>query len=184
MAEPAAGLSRLPALPVVLGIGLAARLFVALAFPNVLAADEVFQFLEQAHRLVFGAGVVPWEFQIGLRSWLIPLLLAGPMALARLADPAPVAGLALIRILLCIASLSVVWCAANWGGRRFGTRGVWIVGGLAALWPALWLLAPHPLARLAHLGPALPQLLAQHLRQCLPARRHQLVRRLPDGLFL
>ncbi|WP_237152278.1 hypothetical protein [Oryzibacter oryziterrae] len=37
--------------------------------------DEVFQLLEQAHRFAFGYGFVPWEFQIGLRSWLLPGML-------------------------------------------------------------------------------------------------------------
>jgi hypothetical protein len=34
--------------------------------------DEIFQYLEQAHRLVFGHGIVPWEYQYGVRSWIIP----------------------------------------------------------------------------------------------------------------
>jgi phosphatidylinositol glycan class B len=132
-------------LMVTLSIATALRLFVALAFPNSWSTDEVFQYIEQAHRLVFGQGYVPWEFQIGLRSWLIPLLLAGPMALAHGFTPAPAAELLLIRILLCAASLPMVWCAGRWGGRFYGAKGVWIAGLLAALWPDLWLMAPHPL---------------------------------------
>jgi hypothetical protein len=31
-----------------------------------------FSVTEQAHRLVFGYGLVPWEFQLGMRSWLLP----------------------------------------------------------------------------------------------------------------
>jgi GPI mannosyltransferase 3 len=128
-----------------LAAALIIRLAVALAFPNYAAPDEVFQYIEQAHRLVFGAGYVPWEFQVGLRSWLIPLVLAAPMALAHCVTPDPRAGLILIRILLCIASLPVVGCAAKWGGRFHGTQGAWIAGMLAAVWPDLWLMAPHPL---------------------------------------
>ena len=128
-----------------LGVALAIRLFIALTFPNTYAPDEIFQYIEQAHRLVFGQGMVPWEFQVGLRSWLIPLLLAAPMALAHWVTPAPLAGLMLIRILLCIASLPIVWCAARWGERFHGSRGAWTAGMLTALWPDLWLMAPHPL---------------------------------------
>ena len=51
----------------------------ALAFPNVVWPDEIFQTLEQAHRLAFGYGIVPWEFRAGARSWLLPGLLAGAM---------------------------------------------------------------------------------------------------------
>ena len=132
-------------LPVILAVALTVRVVVALAFPNVMAADEVFQFLEQAHRLVYGGGLVPWEFQIGLRNWAIPLLLAPPMALGRLLSPDPAFGLALIRVLLCVASLSIVVCAERGGERLYGTRGGWIAGGFAALWPDLWLMAPHVL---------------------------------------
>ena len=38
--------------------------------------DETFQYLEQAHRLVFGHGIVPWEYQYGARSWIIPGFIA------------------------------------------------------------------------------------------------------------
>jgi len=129
----------------VLVIAFAWRLVIAIGFPNVIGADEVFQFLEQAHRLVFGSGVVPWEFQIGLRNWLIPLLLAAPMAAIRQLDPDPMAGLIVIRVLLCAASLPIVWCAAKWGEQYAGPRGVWIAGLFTAFWPDLWLMAPHPL---------------------------------------
>lgn len=132
-------------LTVSLAVALAIRLCIAVAFPNAYAPDEIFQYIEQAHRLVFGLGYVPWEFQIGLRSWAIPLLLAAPMALAHWFTPAPLAGLVLIRILLCIASLPIVWCATKWGERFHGTQGAWIAGLLTALWPDLWLMAPHPL---------------------------------------
>ena len=43
--------------------------------------DELIQYLEQAHRIVFGYGVVPWEFREFIRSWLIPLMLVPPMLL-------------------------------------------------------------------------------------------------------
>jgi GPI mannosyltransferase 3 len=124
---------------------LAIRLFIAVGFPNYYAPDEIFQYIEQAHRLVFGQGIVPWEYQVGLRSWLIPLLLAGPMALAHWVTPAPLAGLMLIRILLCIASLPIVWCATKWGERFHGAKGAWTAGLVTAIWPDLWLMAPHPL---------------------------------------
>ncbi len=124
---------------------LALRAAVALAFPNIIARDEVFQYLEQAHRLVFGQGYVPWEYQIGLRNWLIPLLLAAPMEAAHWVWANPLAGLILIRVLLCAASLSIVWSATRWGGDFYGGRGAWTAGIFAAVFPDLWLFAPHPL---------------------------------------
>jgi GPI mannosyltransferase 3 len=136
---------RLPEIAWILILALAVRMVVALSFPNIIAPDEVFQSLEQAHRLVFGQGIVPWEFQVGLRSWLIPIILAAPMALAHVIFASPLAGLALIRVFLVIASLPIVWTAAKWGGRFYGSQGMWIAGIFTALWPDLWLMAPHPL---------------------------------------
>lgn len=34
--------------------------------------DEIYQSLEPAHRLVFGYGLVPWEFVDGARTWALP----------------------------------------------------------------------------------------------------------------
>jgi GPI mannosyltransferase 3 len=132
-------------LTVSLCTALVIRIAIAVTFPSYYAPDEVFQYLEQAHRLVFGQGVVPWEYQVGLRSWLVPLVLAAPMALAHWVTPAPIAGLMLIRVLLCCASLPVVWCATKWGERFYAAGGAWTAGMLAAVWPDLWLMAPHPL---------------------------------------
>jgi hypothetical protein len=52
--------------------------------------DEVFQVLEQAHRLVFGAGMIPWEYEYGIRSWTAPLAIAAilkPLQLVGLDSP-------------------------------------------------------------------------------------------------
>jgi hypothetical protein len=121
------------------------RVTIALSFPNIIAPDEVFQFLEQAHRLVYGQGIVPWEYQVGLRNWLIPLALALPMAINKLCGFSPLVGLMLIRVLLCIGSLGIVWVGAKWGERFYGRQGLWIAGIFCALWPDLWVFAPHPL---------------------------------------
>jgi hypothetical protein len=141
---------------IILAAALLLRVAIALAFPNVIAFDEIYQFLEPAHRLVFGQGIVPWEYQVGLRGWLIPLCLAGLMDIARAACPDPLAGLILIRVTLCAASLSIVWCATKWGARCYGRPGLWITGGLAALWPDLWLLAPHTLEEVLAADSLLP----------------------------
>ena len=48
------------------------RLTALLALPSMNWGDEIFQATEQAHRLVYGTGLVPWEFQVGIRSWILP----------------------------------------------------------------------------------------------------------------
>nr|WP_295744736.1 mannosyltransferase [uncultured Acidocella sp.] len=143
----AAGRSLLQARPLLVCclLALALRLPLAIWGQNFISPDEIAQYLGEAHRLVYGQGPVPWEYQVGLRSWLLPGLLAGPMELAKLAQLSPYAGIVLVRILLCFASLSLVWAGFVWGRMAHGPRGGLIAGGLAALWPDLWLMAPHPL---------------------------------------
>lgn len=52
--------------------GFILRLMVALISDHIYFPDELFQLLEQAHRVVFGYGFIPWEFRFGTRSWIPP----------------------------------------------------------------------------------------------------------------
>ena len=63
----AIGISILAALP---------RLWAAWFDQGVFWPDEIFQSVEQAHRLVFGYGITPWEFRKGARSWVFPGMVA------------------------------------------------------------------------------------------------------------
>ena len=57
--------------------GLLARLSAAFYSNQInVFPDEIFQYLEQAHRLVFGYGYVPWEYRFGIRSWILPALIS------------------------------------------------------------------------------------------------------------
>ena len=56
----------------VLALAFAARAAVALSGNFILHPDEMLQYLEPAHRLVFGNGIVVWEYFYGARSWLVP----------------------------------------------------------------------------------------------------------------
>ena len=68
-------------LPLVLALAFAVRAAVALSGDFMLHPDEVMQYLEPAHRLVFGAGITFCEYFYGARSWLVPGLVAGVLAL-------------------------------------------------------------------------------------------------------
>lgn len=57
-------------------IALALRVWRAQLPDDTAYADDVFQMLEPAHRLVFGYGYVAWEFVAGIRNWLLPGVLA------------------------------------------------------------------------------------------------------------
>lgn len=57
-------------------IALVLRVWRAQLPDDTVYADDVFQMLEPAHRLVFGYGYVAWEFVAGVRNWLLPGALA------------------------------------------------------------------------------------------------------------
>jgi hypothetical protein len=105
----------------------------AVAFPNIVWPDEIFQTLEQAHRAAFGDGIVPWEFRVGARSWVLPGVLAGLMKAA-----APLGGLAHLRAAQCgLAALSIVpvVAAASWGRRSaVGGGGGFVAAAVVASW--------------------------------------------------
>ena len=80
--------------------------------------DEVFQYLEAAHRLAFGPGVVTWEYREHVRSWLVPLALAGPMRLGDMISPHSGAYILLPKLGLLAISMATI-PAAGLIGRRF-----------------------------------------------------------------
>src|SRR5687767_8504114 len=59
-----------------LAVGAALRLWVAFTDDGIFWPDEVYQSLEPAHRLVFGYGMVAWEFIEGARNWALPGFIA------------------------------------------------------------------------------------------------------------
>ena len=62
----------------------ALRVGVGLSGDWMVRPDEVFKYLEQAHRLVFGYGQTAWEFTMGLVTWLLPAVPALPMFLCKI----------------------------------------------------------------------------------------------------
>src|SRR5258707_14772071 len=61
---------------VLLALAFLVRVAAIIAFPSLHHPDENFQLFEQAHRIAFGYGVVPWEFRDGIRSPVLPYFLA------------------------------------------------------------------------------------------------------------
>src|SRR5207248_2321521 len=94
---------------VLLAVGL--RLVPIVFVPSLNWGDEVFQALEPAHRLVYGYGLVPWEFQLGMRSWLLPGFVAAIIEAARPIGDGPGVYLpAIAAVLGLLASAPVVCC--------------------------------------------------------------------------
>ena len=120
-------------LAAVLLVALAVRAWVLATHTYVVWPDETFQYLEPAHRLAFGSGVITWEFLDGIRSWFLPGLLAGVMWLVARVDPDPQAYVPVLRGLCVLASLSVPYVGFRLGWRRGGPATAVLTGLLCAL---------------------------------------------------
>ncbi len=122
-------------LPWVVALGLLLRLLVVLLTERSLHPDEIIQYVEQAHRLTYGYGYVPWEYVYGIRSWLLPgaisLLLSGGRWLG-LSEPSTY--IPLVQIVACLISLSVIYCL-YWLGRTLMSESA---GRIASVLAAGW----------------------------------------------
>ena len=106
---------------------------VAAAQPGFHHPDAIYQYLEPAFRLLTGQGVVTWEWRVGMRSWLLPALLAGPVALGEAIDARSTLPLVLPRIAMALGSLGIVWAAWQHGRRHAELTGL-LAGFVAATW--------------------------------------------------
>lgn len=122
-------LAAIGALSALIVIAFTLRLIPVLFVPSVNWADEIFQSTEQAHRLVYGTGLVPWEFQLGIRSWLLPGVIAGLMEFARNFGDGPDYYFPVIAGAWGLLAVVPVVCCFVWCKRWFGLPAA-IVGGL------------------------------------------------------
>lgn len=144
------------------GVGLAQLLALATALrlTEMLIAtpvhpDEVYQYLETAHRLVFGQGIVTWEGRVGLRGWLLPWLVAGPMRLGGWIAPAS----NLYRILpdLVMVAISLTSVAVAWRlGGRLSRLHAQVAGFVAAIWFEFIYFTPHVMSETVSIALILP----------------------------
>ncbi|MBE4750724.1 hypothetical protein G4177_21370 [Corallococcus sp. ZKHCc1 1396] len=127
-------------LGVVLVLGAAFRLYWALHDDGIYWPDEVYQSLEPAHRLVYGYGLVAWEFVEGARNWALPGLVAGVLGLGRLVGLNEPAGyLGLVKGFFALVGTATAW--ATW--RLARAAGASSLGASAGA--ALFALASVPL---------------------------------------
>lgn len=114
---------------------------------NYLWPDEVYQSLEQAHRLVFGYGIVPWEFRDAVRSWVFPGALAAFMAIG--APFGHGAHLFAPRLALSLLSVTPVIVTYLWTRRRTGRAFATAAALCVGVWFELVYFAPKALAEVA-----------------------------------
>ena len=116
----------------VLALAFAVRAAIALSGDFVLHPDEIMQYLEPAHRLVFGNGVTYWEYFYGARSWLVPGLAAGVLKLfdiVGLGQPAWYVGG--VKLVFCAISLLIpagMYFFARWHFGEISARVALLMG--------------------------------------------------------
>jgi GPI mannosyltransferase 3 len=123
-------------------LALLIRVSAALAFPNMFWPDEIFQTQEPAHRLVFGNGMVTWEFRDGIRSWIFPGIIAVVMRLTAWMGDGSSGYLAGVAIFLCLLSLTTILVAFLWGYQTGGLVTAVITAGVCSVWFELVYFAP------------------------------------------
>lgn len=113
---------------------IAFQLWLAIRGHSIRHPDEIFQTIEQSHRLVFSYGLVPWEFEDGLRWWGTLFLLSLPMQAARLLQFGPDIYIAAIRASLALLSFVPVLLLYSIVSKRGGRS----LAAAACLLPLLW----------------------------------------------
>lgn len=123
-------------LPALLVAGFALRLISGLYSHSIVHPDEVFQYLEQAYRTVHGYGLIPWEYQYGIRNWTIPLFLAGLLKLfSEVGWTTPPTYIPAVTTILCLVSLALPIGIFGMVGNLLGRRTATVALVLACFWP-------------------------------------------------
>jgi GPI mannosyltransferase 3 len=115
-------------LGILVALAILLRLQPLLVEPSAVWPDEIFQTSEPAHRIVFGSGLVAWEFQLGVRSWLLPGIIAGLMELSRIVGDGPDYYLPVIAAGFAGLAAAPVVCCFLWCRPLFGVTGALLAG--------------------------------------------------------
>jgi len=143
--------------------------------------DEIWQYLEPAWHLVEGPWVQTWDYRRGIRSWLIPQMLALPMGAGHMLSPETTLHLTLVRLALAALSLTVVGAATALGLRVSRLHGA-MAGFVAAIWFELIFFAPRALSEPIALAPLMGAVWLLVARRAAPGPRHFAVAGLLMGL--
>jgi phosphatidylinositol glycan class B len=120
---------------ILLAVGL--RLVPIIFVPSVNWGDEIFQAIEPAHRLVYGYGLVPWEFQLGMRSWLLPGIVAALIELVRPIGDGPAYYQTVIAAAFALLASAPVLCCFLWCRRWHGLAAAFVGAAAVAIAPEL-----------------------------------------------
>jgi hypothetical protein len=129
----------------------ALRIWLCFSDDGIFWPDEIYQSLEPAHHLVFGYGLLPWEFVRGARSWAFPGLVAGLLRTAAwLTGDHPRHYLVAVRLAFSAISMLTAWgtyqLARACGARAVGAS---LAALCFALSPATIYFAPRAMTETA-----------------------------------
>lgn len=149
-----------------LGIAFALRAGVALGGDFLLHPDEIMQYLEPAHKAVFGYGVSYWEYYYGARSFLIPGFVAAFLWLCKITGlDHPGFYVYAVKVVFCALAVLIPWACYHIGRRLFNEDCGRLALILAALWPYLIVFAHKPFTEFT----AAPVFFAAFALACRPA---------------
>jgi hypothetical protein len=115
-------------------------------FPSIYWADEIFQTQEAAHRLAYGPAVVTWEYRLGMRSWFLPLVIAGIMKCTAWLGAGSTGYVFATALFFSLVSLLAVWFAFSWCRRYFGLQYALLAAFTSTIWFELINFGPRALS--------------------------------------
>lgn len=116
------------------------RFYALYATRGVLHPDNLYQLLEPAHRFVFGYGIIPWEYVLGMRSWLQPLLIAGIFKIGLLFGVWDIESLILInRAVMVVFSLALLYVVYETALLFYGRKAALYASFFSVFSYVLWL---------------------------------------------
>jgi len=119
---------------IILGVALLLRLGLFIFFPSIYWPDEIFQTQEAGHRLAYGYGVVPWEYRLGIRSWVLPALIAFIMKCTAWIGSGSSGYLFGVALCFSLLSLAVAWFAFTWCRDYLGIEYAFLAAFITATW--------------------------------------------------
>src|ERR1051326_1258003 len=132
----------------VLVLALLLRLALFHTSPSIYWADEIFQTQEPAHHLAYGPSVVTWEYRLGLRSWVLPALIAVIIKSTAWLAPGSSGYIFGTAFFFSLLSLAAVWFAFAWCKKYFGIQYAVLAAFSAAIWFELVNFGPRALNEL------------------------------------
>ncbi|MFH1054983.1 MAG: glycosyltransferase family 39 protein [Candidatus Altiarchaeota archaeon] len=119
---------------------LVTRVYALFATKGFLHPDNLYQLLEPAHRLVFGYGIIPWEYVYGMRSWFQPLMIAAVFKLGVLFGVGDILSLIFInRCIMVLFSLALLYVIYEMALALYGRKSATYALFFAVFSPILWL---------------------------------------------